>query len=109
VAQLLVVRLIPRFDFMSYLPSLEDARRMIRDSSLSWQQHVEAAGAITSSKEATYDDLLACLRIRGLPSEWAACALYVRTRRPRKDDTIHSVILDHDDWQRYLIEHEPSA
>ena len=95
--------------FMSQMPSLEEARRMIRDSSLAWERHVEAAGVITSSKESSYDDLLACLRFRGLPSEYAACALYVRTRRPRKDDTIHSIILDHDDWQRYLSEHEPAA
>jgi hypothetical protein len=103
------VRLLPHFDVMSNMPSFEDARRMIRDLSLPWKQHVEAAGVITSSKEASNDDLLACLRIRGLPSEWAACALYVRTRRPRKDDTVFSVVLDHDDWQRYLSEHEPAA
>jgi hypothetical protein len=94
---------------MQQIPSLEEARRIIRDSSLAWEQHVEAAGVITSSKESSYDDLLACLRIRGLPSEYAACALYVRTRRPRKDDTIHSTILDHNDWQRYLNEHENAA
>jgi hypothetical protein len=94
---------------MNNMPSLEDARRMIRDSSLTWMQHVEAAGVITSSKEASNDDLLACLRIRGLPSEWAACALYVRTRRPRTDDTPHSIILDHDDWQKYLSENESTA
>jgi hypothetical protein len=105
----LVIRLLPHFDIMSDMPSLEDARHMIRDLSLPWMQHVEAAGVITSSKEASYDDLLACLRIRGLPSEWAACVLYLRTRRPRKDDTIFSVILDHDDWQRYLSEHLPAA
>jgi len=27
----------------------------------------------------------------------------------RKDDTIHSIILDHDDWQKYLSEHEDSS
>jgi len=75
---------------------------MIRDESLPWVLHVDAAGVIASSSESTYDDLLACLRIRGLPAEWAACALYVRTRRPRKDSTVASISMDHDDWQRYL-------
>jgi len=94
---------------MTKTPSLEEARRMIRDSSLAWKRHVEAAGVIASSKESSYDDLLARLRIRGLPSEYAACALYVRTRRPRNGDTIHCIILDDDDWKRYLSEHEHAA
>jgi len=82
---------------------------MIRDASLTWNQHVEAAGVITSSKESSYEDLLACLRIRGLPSEWGACSLYVRTRRVRQDSSIESIILDHDDWQNYLKQHEHAA
>ena len=86
------------------MPSFDEAKRMIRDSSLTWLQHVEAAGVITATKEASYDDLLACLRIRGLPAEWAACTLYVRTRRPRKDTNIESFSMDFDDWQRYLRE-----
>ena len=94
---------------MSQMPSLDEARRMIRDSSLAWDRRVEAAGVITSSKESSDDDLLACLCIRGLPSEWAACTLYVRTGRPRKDSRVESVILDHDDWQKYLKEHEHAA
>jgi hypothetical protein len=87
---------------MSELPSFEKAKNMIRDSSLAWKEHVEAAAIITSSKKASFDDLLACLRIRGLPSEWAACVLYARTKRPRKNDQIESFVLDHDDWQKYL-------
>ena len=50
--------------------------------------------------QASYEDLLACLMIRGLPSEWAACSLYLRTHRRREDDNIDSFVLDHDDWQR---------
>ena len=94
---------------MNHLPSVEEARRTIRDPSLTWKQHVEAAGVITSSKESTYNDLLACLRVRGLPSEWAACSLYVRTGRPKKDNSIESIVLDHDDWQKYLHEHDHAA
>jgi hypothetical protein len=39
-----------------------------------------------------------------LPAEYAACALYVRTQRPKQDDRIESIILDHDDWHQYLTE-----
>jgi len=77
---------------------------MIRDSGLAWNRHAEAAAIITSSSESSYDDLLACLRIRGLPAEFAACVLYVRTQRPKKDDRVESVILDHNDWGQYLNE-----
>ena len=86
------------------MPSLGEAKRMIRDSGLSWNRRVEAAAIITSSKDSSYDDLLACLRIRGLPAEYAASALYVRTRRPKKDDRVESIILDHDDWRQFLSE-----
>jgi hypothetical protein len=91
---------------MSALPSFEKAKSMIQDLSLAWKEHVEAAAIVTSSKEASYDDLLACLKIRGLPAEWAACALYSRTKRTREDEKIESFILDHDDWKKYLISHE---
>ena len=84
------------------MPSFAEAQRMIRDSSLPWLKHVEAAAVITATKDVSYDDLLACLRIRGLPAEWAACRLYVLTRRPRKDASIESFSMDFDDWQRYL-------
>lgn len=77
---------------------------MIRDSSVPWLRHCHAAVVINASPEATYDDLLACLRIRGLPAEWAACTLYVRTRRPRKDSSIESFCIDYDDWEKYLRE-----
>jgi hypothetical protein len=89
-------------DSMSDLPSLDEARGMIRDLDLPWSQHCFAASVITNSTEATYDDLLACLRIRGLPAELAACSLYLRTRRPRKNSSIESFCLDHDDWEKYL-------
>lgn len=86
------------------MPSLEEAKRIIRDSGLKWNRCVEAAAIITSSNESSYDDLRACLRIRGLPAEYAAFALYVCTHRPKKDDRIESFILDHDDWRQYLSE-----
>src|ERR1043166_6255193 len=64
----------------------------------------EASGVLASSRESTFDDLLACLRHRGLPAETGACALYVRTRRPRRDDTLASFIMAHADWAAYLRE-----
>jgi hypothetical protein len=94
---------------MDDVPSLDEARRMVRDMSLPWLRHCHAAGVISASKDATYDDLLACLRIRGLPAEWAACTLYVRTRRPRNDSSIESFCMDHDDWERYLRDETPVA
>jgi hypothetical protein len=90
---------------MSQSPSLEESRRVIRDLSLEWDRHVLAASVITSSRESSYDDLLACLRVRGLPAESAACSLYIRTRRHRADDRASSIVLDHDDWHGYLKEH----
>jgi hypothetical protein len=32
----------------------------------------------------------------------AATTLYVRTKRPRRDDSIASIILDYDDWRAYI-------
>ncbi len=84
------------------LPSFDEAQQMIRDPSLPWMKHVEAASVITATKDVSYDDVLACLRIRGLPSEWAACRLYVLTRRPRKDTCFESFSMNFDDWQSYL-------
>jgi hypothetical protein len=69
---------------------------------LPWLRHCHAAGVITASPEASDEDLLALSPHTWLPAEWAACTLYVRTRRPRKDSGIESFSMDHDDWERYL-------
>jgi len=82
--------------------TLEQAKQTIRNDSSAFSEWVFAAGLLTSSQESSLDDLLACLRRRGLPSEMAATTLYVRTKRPRSDDTIASIVLDYDDWATYL-------
>jgi hypothetical protein len=82
--------------------TLNDAKHIIRNDSAGFTKWVLAAGVLTSAQESTLDDLLACLKRSGLPAEMAATTLYVRTRRPRQDNTIASIILDYDDWALYL-------
>jgi hypothetical protein len=55
---------------MGDLPSLEEARRMIRDLSLPWLRHCHAAGVITASPEASDEDLLALS-----PHTWLTCGV----------------------------------
>ena len=84
---------------------LEQARRIVREEQPNWQQLCFAAGVLATSSEATFLDLLACLHHRGLPAEGAACALYVRTKRPRHNVSPLSVITDYTDWSEYLDAH----
>jgi hypothetical protein len=86
--------------------TLEEAKQAIRNDSSSFSDWVFAAGVLTSSQESSLEDLLACLRRTGLPSEMAATTLYVRTKRPRQDDSIHSIVLDHDDWAAYIRQYK---
>ena len=89
---------------MTAIMDIEEARRVVRQDAPAWVAVCEASGVLASSRESTFDDLLACLRHRGLPAETGACALYVRTQRPRRDDTLASFIMAHDDWAAYLRE-----
>lgn len=82
---------------------IEEAGR-VREASPAWVALCEASGVLSSSRESTFDDLLACLRHRSLPAEMGACALYVRTQRPRHDDTLAPIIMGHGDWAMYLRE-----
>ncbi len=84
--------------------TLTEAKEIIRNDLSTFSAWVHAAGVLTSSQEATLDDLLACLKRRGLPAEMAATTLYVRTKRLRKDESIQSIVLDYDDWVAYLRE-----
>lgn len=86
--------------------TLAEARAFLKDDDASFVRWCEAAGELCSSRESTFEDWLLCLTRRGLPAETGACRLYVVTKRPRADNTIHSVILDHDDWQQYLRREE---
>ena len=82
--------------------TLEIAKQLTRNSNTPWTTIVEASAIITSSSESTFEDLLEILKIRGLPQEWAAIALYKRTKRPSKNNTPGSLVLDFDDWAVYL-------
>jgi len=79
-----------------------EARALLKDDNAPFVRWCEAAGWLCSSPESSFDDWLLCLRRRGLPAETGACKLYVVTKRPRANDSIESMIFDHNDWQGYL-------
>ena len=88
-----------------WLPSrqpmgLADARWLINSHNIPWPATVEAAGIIANSSEATFEDLLGLLKISGLPQEWAAIALYKKTKRPNNRPNPPST--DYNDWSAYL-------
>jgi len=85
--------------------TLQQARQAIRDDHGGFSEWVFAAGVLTSCQDSSLDDLVACLKRTGLPSEMAATTLYLRTKRRRQDDTVASIILDHDDWAAYIHAH----
>ena len=82
--------------------TIEEANHIIADDSALPVDWVLAAGTLTSSLESSYGDLLACLKRRGNVASIAATALYVRTKRPRKDDSVDSFSMDYEDWRNYL-------
>jgi len=82
--------------------SIDEARRAIADDNAGFEKWVLAAGVIASADASSLEDLVRCLRRRGLPSEIAATALYVRTGRPRTGDSIQCLVLDEKDWSAYV-------
>lgn len=82
--------------------NLEEARQLIRAPDASFVSRVEAATELARSPASTLDDLVACLKHRGLPAETAAIVLHMRTKRPERSDTFPSVITDHGDWVAFL-------
>lgn len=87
----------------SLLMPLEEARKLIATGCEDWPRRVDAAWTLSASTEASFADLLPCLKHRGLPQEFAAMRLYLRTKRPRADDSIESFVLDPQDWSEYLV------
>jgi hypothetical protein len=79
---------------------LVEARRIMHDDGASWTEHCEAAATLSSSKEASLEDLIACLVRGGYAAEMAAGALHLRTKRERLGDG--TFVTDPDDWRRYL-------
>jgi hypothetical protein len=82
--------------------TLDEARAHLRDDGAAFVRWCEAAAELCHSPESSFEDWLLCLSRRGLPAETGACKLYVVTKRPRRDDTIDSFVLDARDWQAYL-------
>ena len=62
--------------------TLAQARRIFERSDVSFADQVEAASVITSSADASLDDVLKCMEFPGLPAELAAIELHRRTGRP---------------------------
>jgi hypothetical protein len=89
--------------------SLDEARRIIQDGSSPFPHLVMATAVLISSDQSTLQDLVACLKYKGLPAETAATALYVRTKRSRPDDSMESIVTDYSDWVTYLRLNRQSA
>jgi hypothetical protein len=84
--------------------TIDEAKALVRDGCDNWPKLVEAAATICDSPESSFDDLLACLKHRGLPQEYAVMKLYLRTKRSRENSAIRSLITDSQDWTEYLRE-----
>ena len=89
--------------------SLDEARRIIQEGSSPFPRLVMATAVLISSDQSTLQDLVACLKHKGLPAETAATALYSRTKRLRPDDSLETVVTDYDDWVAYLRFNRRSA
>lgn len=61
--------------------TIAEARVTIRDRSRSHIDLAEAASVLTTSDEASTDDLMACLNHSGLPNELAQVAIANRFKR----------------------------
>ena len=53
----------------------EEAKTIIRNDAASFHDWAVAAGTLSESSESSLDDLVACLKRKGLPAELAATAL----------------------------------
>lgn len=84
------------------IESIEDAKSVIANDAATFPEWVTAAGVLSSNRNSRLEDLLACLKRRGLPAEIAGTALYVRTKRPQNPPDITGFVSDHEDWQNYL-------
>jgi len=83
--------------------TVAEARTFLRDDNAAFVRWCEAAAELCHSPESSFEDWLLCLSRRGLPAETGACKLYVVTKRPRRDDTIESFVVDARDWRDYLM------
>jgi hypothetical protein len=84
--------------------TLREAQDIIRSDTAGMVKWALAAGEIISSQASSLEDLLACLKRGSQPASVAATALYVRTKRPRRDNSLASFSADYQDWFDYLRE-----
>lgn len=82
----------------------EEGISIIRDKNSRWEMKVEAAAYLAENPNTPLSYFVECLSIRGLPQDFAAIALYKRTRRHRADDSLATFIKDATDWANYLTE-----
>lgn len=86
--------------------TLEEAQRIIRDPSASPAGRMVAASVLFESPESTLDDLLVCVRDRHRSvAAIGAFALHRRTGRPERRDQHGCLVIDTQDWERYLASH----
>jgi hypothetical protein len=84
---------------------IEEAKRLIRDESITRPGWMWAAAVLSDPQNAgdvTIDDLLVCLR-RPNCGGAAALALYRRTGRPGGNE-FETFSTDYEDWHSYLVE-----
>jgi len=81
--------------------TFEQAKQVIRNEKSSFMDCAIAGAIISDEKNSTYEDLLQCLRRGGQAASAAACALYVRSKRPTPKSPLE-FILDADNWTNYL-------
>ncbi len=81
--------------------TVQNARLVVHDPSATWTAIVEAAAVVVNSPETTFNDLICLLKIRGLPQEWAAIALYKKTKRPCNKSR-NEFVMDVENWTNYL-------
>lgn len=82
--------------------NVEDARKIIGARTSPIVQVCHATAFLISSGDATFEDLVLALNVRGVPAEMAALELYKRTNRKRGPSLLE-VVLDPADWRKYLV------
>lgn len=83
--------------------TLPEAQRIIRDPSVSPAGHLVAATVLAESSDSTVEDLLVCVQdsFRSVAAI-AAFALHRRTGRSEHRDKHGCLILNVQDWEKYL-------
>jgi hypothetical protein len=79
----------------------EQARMVIRDEKSSFFDCAIAGALIAGEKTSSFEDLLLCLQRGGQAASAAACALYVRSKRPAPKSP-GEFVLDANNWLDYL-------